>query len=335
MDTLKKTLAFLCASTFVLTALVSLMLFNLDRSGFTAETYKTALAKDEFYNNLPAVLAESMSSIDQSQFPFVMRTLSTQAWTDFFRTLLPADALKTIGDGLLDSSFAYLNRQTDSVQISLIPLKTSMVSDTGVQAVFTLLNTQPDCTFMEIAQMSIDLLTTGDMKFCKPPSELYPIITPIIQGQLQIVTGLIPDQLTVLQAPLQNDPRQRLQTARLFMRLSPILPLAFLLLTTLLIVRSLQTWLNWWGASFVATGLLAGLTAISGAPIFGAILQRLLILRMSAYLPGVLLKYGSELAAAMIQALLRPVMWQGMAMTLIGLGMALAGYLVKSNLERA
>ncbi len=72
----------------------------------------------------------------------------------------------------------------------------------------------------------------------------------------------IPDQLTLLSAPPQNDPRDKLQTARMVMRLSPILPLGFLLLMTIITVRSLKNWLDWWGIPLFITG---GLTAFSGA----------------------------------------------------------------------
>ena len=89
-----------------------------------------------------------------SQLPVVMRGMSQEAWEGFFRTMLPQETLKVMGDDTLNSTFAYLNMQTDSVQLSLVPLKTSMVSDTGVQAVYTLLNTQPDCTLEQIAQMT-------------------------------------------------------------------------------------------------------------------------------------------------------------------------------------
>jgi hypothetical protein len=221
--------------------------------------------------------------------------------------------------------------QTNSVQLSLAPLKSSMVSDTGIQAVFTLLNSQPDCTFEQMAQMAMNLLTKSEIQFCKPPAELIPMLTPVIQGQMQLATFAVPDQLTLISAPSKNDPREKLKIARLAMRLSPILPLGFLLLMTIFTVTSLKSWLNWWGIPLSIIGILASLISLAGAPIFGVILQRILINRMPAFLPAILLGYASNLASAMLQALLTPIFWQGMIIAFIGLILVAVSYFVKGK----
>ncbi len=272
-------------------------------------------------------MAESMlsSTTDTSQLPVVMRGMSQQAWEAYFRAMLPQETLKAMGDETLNSIFAYLNLQTNSVQISLIPLKASMVSDTGVQAVFTLLDTQPDCTLEQIAQMTFNLFNNNEIQFCKPPAELTTLLTPMIQGQMQFATQAIPDQLDLISAPPENDPRQALQSARMIMKLSPILPLAFLLLVTIAVVNSLKSWLNWWGVPLFVTGLLAMLMGLGGAPIFGAMLQGIL----ANGLPSVMLGFANDLTSAMLQALLIPVLWQGLGIAVIGFGMAGVSYLTK------
>ncbi|MDO9303682.1 MAG: hypothetical protein Q7T89_20010, partial [Anaerolineales bacterium] len=202
-----------------------------------------------------------------------------------------------------------------------------MVSDTGVQAVFTLLNTQPDCTLEQIAQMTFNLFNNNEIQFCKPPAALTSMLTPVIQGQMQLTTLAIPDQLTLISVPPENDPRQALQSARMIMKLSPILPLAFLLLVTIAVVNSLKSWLNWWGVPLFVTGLLAVLMGLAGAPIFGAILQGIL----ANGLPHAMLGIANDLASAMLQALLAPVLWQGLGIALIGLVMAAAGFFIKGK----
>ncbi len=333
MDSLKKISGILFAALFVITAVPALIFFNFDRRAFSAETYQTAFANTDFYNQLPAVMAEAMLSTntDQSQLPIVMRGMSQPAWEAFFRTLLPEETLKLMGDDILNSTFSYLNLRADSVQLSLIPLKVSMTSGTGVQAVYTLLNAQPDCTLEQVFQMTLDLLSKGEMQFCKPPAELYPILTPAIQGQMEFATLAIPDQFTLISAPAENDPREKLQTARLLMRLSPILPLGFLLMLTIAAVNSLKNWLRWWGIPFVITGLLACLMSLSGAPIFGAIFKNILVSKMPIYLPAILLDYAGDLASAMLKALLNPVLWQGFLLFFLGSGMARISYLIRSE----
>lgn len=317
----------------MVTAVIALFFFNFDRKAFSAETYQRAFAREDFYNKLPSVLADAMTSLiaGQSQFPVVLSGMSEQAWEAFFHTLLPPETLKVMGDDVLNSTFAYLNMQTDSAQLNLAPLKASMASDTGAQAVFSVLSIQPDCTFMQIAQMTVNLLSGAQIELCNPPDELHPALTPIIQGQLQFAAAVIPDQVTIISAPPQNDPRQRLQTARLFMRISPILPLAFLLGLTILAVRSLKGWLSWWGVSFILTGSIAFVMSLLGAPVFGKILQRVLVSRMPLYLPTLMLDYASDLASAMVQTLLSPVLWQGLVLVMVGLVMAVILYFVKKR----
>jgi hypothetical protein len=333
MDSIKKTFGIVFAFLFVLTAVPALIFFDFDRRAFTAETYQKAFASVDFYNKLPAVMAETMlsSTTDTSKLPVVMRGMSRNAWEAFFHTMLSPETLKVMGDDMLNSTFAYLNMQTNSVQLTLTPLKTSMVSDSGVQAVYALLNTQPNCTLEQMAQLAMNLLTKSEMQFCKPSAELYPMLTPVIQGQMQAISHAIPDQFTLISAPAENDPRIKLKTARMVMRLSPILPLAFLFLMTIFTVNSLKSWLKWWGIPLFITGSLAGLMSLIGAPIFGAILQRILINRLPAFLPTILLGYASDLASAMLQALLRPVLWQGLIIAFIGVIMVISAYFIKRN----
>lgn len=328
METFKKTLATICAILFIGTALAALFLFMLDNQGFSAKTYQKAFARDDFYNKIPSMLVDVLFSLpaDQSQFPVMMQGMGREGWESFIRALLPPDALQTIGDEALNSTFEYVNMRTDAVYLNLVPLKASMSSDSGVQAVMSLLGTLPECSLLQIGQMSMNLFSGGQVELCNPPADLYPMLTPVIQSQMQFTASVIPDQVQIISAPLINDPRQKLQSARILMRLSPLLPFFFLLGLTAFGVRSLKDWLNWWGVPLLITGFIAFVMGLIGAPIFGAVFQRILMTQMPGFFPLPLLGYGSDLASAMIQALLTPVMWSGLALTVISAGMAGVGY---------
>jgi hypothetical protein len=71
------------------------------------------------------------------------------------------------------------------------------------------------------------------------------------------------------------------------------------------------------------------LMSLGGAPIFGAILQRILENRMPAFLPAILLEYTGDLASAMLKALLQPVFWQGLVIAFIGLIMVTGAYITR------
>ncbi|MFM8427210.1 MAG: hypothetical protein ACKOBL_18755, partial [Chloroflexota bacterium] len=142
MDTFRKPLAVFFTVSFVITAVMAIVLFNFDRRAFTAETYQQAFAREDFYNQIPNLMAQSIAaSADTNQLPAVMQGMSLEAWESFIRVLLPPEVLKPIGDDVLVSTFGYLNMESDLVQVNLTPVKASMISDTGTQAVLSLLNT--------------------------------------------------------------------------------------------------------------------------------------------------------------------------------------------------
>ena len=331
MDTFRKPTAIFFATSFVITAVMALLLFNFDRRAFTAETYQQAFAREDFYNKLPNLMAKAIfsSDADKGQLPLMMQNMSVEAWESFLRTLLPPETLKPMGDDVLNSTFAYLNQQADSVQVNLTPLKSALVSETGTQAVISLIATLPACTFEQVTQITFNIFSGGQIELCNPPAEVLPLLTPVIQGQLQFAASIIPDSLTLVTAPLENDPRERLQTARLYMRLSLILPILSLLTLTILTVRSLHDWLNWWGVPFAITGFSAFVMGLFGAPVLGIVIENLLASRMPDYLPSFLLDFTGEFAAAMVRALLSPIMWQGLILIIVGGTMIIAGRFIK------
>ena len=331
MNTLNKTISIFVAILFVITAVMATLLFNFDRRAFTVETYQRAFEQQDFYNKLPTLLARSVASaeMDNSQMPIVMQNMSAEAWEGFFRILLPPEVLQVMGNDILNSTFAYLNLESNSIQVNLLPVKASMVSDTGTQAVFALFSSLPACTLDQIAQITINLMFGGQIEFCNPPADVLPLLTPVVTGQMQIAASLIPDSLTLVSAPPENDPREKIQTARFFMRLSLILPISFLLTLTVFAVRSVNDWLTWWGFPFAATGFITLVIGILGAPVLSFIVEQFLAIQAADYLPNFLLEFTGDLAAAMVRALLTPVLWQGLALTVLGSGMGVVGYFVK------
>ncbi len=324
MNSFRKFIALCVAFAFVVTAIFALIFFNFDRTGFAPETYQRVFVKQGFYNRLPAVLAEVMTgpTVREGELPLVMRSMSPQAWEQFFGTVVPQETMIAMGDEALNSIFAYFNMESDTAKMSLQPLKRSMTGPAGVEAVYTLLNAQPDCTLDQVAQMTINLITAQDIQFCKPPATLGPILTPVIEAQMEVTAFLMPDEVTFASAEgvsSADDPRMKLINIRTIMRLTPILPLGFLLLLTLLAVNSLRSWLVWWGYPFLAVGLTASVISITGAPVIGEVLRQLITQRAPAYLPQVLSDYAGDLASTMTQAIMRPVLIEGVALTFLAL----------------
>ena len=336
MDTIRKGLSFLLAILLVLTTVLAIFLFNFERKAFSPALYQRVFANENFYGRIPVVMGQALANGNKhSNLPVSLQGLSAQGWEKFLRTLLPPETLKVMGDQALASMFAYLNSETNSATISLMPLKASLQTDAGTQAVIGLIQTLPACTLEQIAQIALAALTQQQIALCNPPEQLLGVIMPLIQVQLQSASAVIPNEVTLASVQdQQNDPRQRLKIARLMMRLSPLLPLGFLLLLTLVTVRSLHEWLNWWGFPIMASGVIAALMGLTSAPIASLVIKGILEKRMPVYLPSILFENGNQLAAAIVDELLKPVLWQGVMLALLGFVMVLIGlYMKKKNQE--
>lgn len=320
MAAIRKGLAVLLAILVVLTALPAQVLFNLERKAFTAATYQQAFANDDFYARLPGLLARALAGSDQA-LPVNMQGLTVQDWESFFRDLLPSDILKTMGDQAVASTIAYLDGRDPAAVLSLSPLQQRLASEAGTRAVLGLMRTRPLCTLEEIARITLAVINGQSLSLCNPPEDLYPVVIPLIQGQMRVLASVIPAEVTLTRVDPQNgrpDPRQRIEVARLVMRLAPVMPLGLLLLLTVLIVRSLRDWLAWWGLPLLVSAGLALLTAWLGAPLARIILLQVMDRTLPEVLPQVFLASGSSLAAAIVDQFLLPTRVQGLFMLAFG-----------------
>jgi hypothetical protein len=337
METIRKTVAAMLATLFILTALAAQFLFNLEQKAFSPVTYQQAFANDQFYERMPSILAESVATGSMQGLPVSLQGLTQQNWENFFRDLLPPETLKLMGDQALASILAYLNDESDRAVLSLAPLKERMVGEPGTQAVINLMRTQPVCTLAEIARITMAVLNSQELSLCNPPEDMYPLVVPLIQGQLQITSAAIPGEVTLAHfdpaVTAGADPRDRMQLARFLMRFSPLVPLLFLLAMTAFAVRSLGDWLTWWGLPFFIIGFVGALVSLLAAPLISLLLLDFLSALLPSFLPQVLLANGSQLASAIVGQMLQPTALQGILLAVLGLAMLIAAF-AKSRLRR-
>ena len=336
MQTIKKLLAVFLEVLFMGSAALALFLFNLEWRAFSPETYRQAFANGNFYDRLPLMLAEALAAntTGQSGLPFTIRGLSVHQWDAYVRAILPPDVLKAMGDEALNSIFAYLDQQSDTASVSLVPLKASMGSANGVQAIFNLLATQPPCTLDQIANMALSILQSAEIAFCNPPPDLQPLIAPVLQSQLQAAGTLLPDTVTIMTASGQtgwDDPRERLSLIRTAMNLSPLVALAIGAVFALVVAFSFSNWLDWLAIPMLVVGLGSALISLIGAPVVRLFLERILVRNMPAYFPPIFLDYAGDLAQEITAQFLQPVIWQGLILAVLGLGMLMISFLLKQR----
>lgn len=264
-----KFIAALCAILFVPTVVVALAFFNTEERLFEARSYLTALERQDFYERLPALAAETLSNPSQQDGDLgairsLLAIIPAENWEAAMRAFLPADVSRPMTEQAVNSVFDYLNGDSESAQLSLSEFKAHISGPAGTQAVMEMLRAQPPCTLEQMAEMTVGMLT-GNPKllFCNPSEEVLGLMQPFIQTGLQAAAAGIPDTVTFLRADTENlqDPLRVLRTLRGVLRFSPLLPLGLLFLITLFAVRDVKDWLLWWGIPILLGGLLGLATA--------------------------------------------------------------------------
>ena len=337
MQTLGKFLAALCAVLFVMSTVIVLLLFNIERKAFSSETYKQAFANQELYQRIPAMLASMLTTSiagNQNAIP-LLKSLTVADWQTSISTLLPSDELNALADNTLDATFDYLNNKTDSAAISLVPVKTHLVGESGLQVVRQFLSLQPQCTTEQLTQMALGLLG-GQVILCNPPEEAMGLMAPFIQTQLQAMTSLIPDQLAFIpgtSSNTPNDPRLKLNAVRSAIKLTPFIPVLFLFGIAVFAVRTLREWLIWWGWPILITGVISVFTALVGSPLIGWILQLLIQNQGTIFIPSILATSLGETASAVARQMLAPVVIEGFILALLGLGMVIASTFISRQIK--
>jgi len=323
-----KFLAAICSVLFVIGAVLVLLLFNVERKAFSAETYKQAFEDQKLYERMPALMASALqTSISQNPnaFPF-LKELNAQDWQSTIASLLPPEEMRALADSALDSTFDYINGRTNSAVISLLPIKSQLVGPSGVNVIKQFLKSQPGCTIEQLTQMGLGFLG-GDIALCNPPEEAMSLVEPLIQSQLQTISAAFPDQMTIISSSTDSrapdDPRYKLHLIRSAIHFSLFLVILLLLAIALLAVRNLREFLLWWGVPFLSVGAVTVLISLIGAPLVGWILQFFIQRQAGAVLPSILATSLGETAGAVARQILIPVTIQGLVITVLGLGMVL------------
>ncbi len=319
-------LAVVCAILFVVTAVTGLILFNLESRAFNPGTYKQALVDENFYQQFPAVLGDLLeANLSQNSNTFA-RQLTADNWATLIQALLPPQQLQSMTEDTLTQLFGYLNGEISDPRISLLSLKHSLASQAGLDAAIAIIHAQPACTVDQLAMMAASF---GQV-FCNPPEQILNLARPVIQAQLEAAAAAIPEDVP-LAGPDSSPRLGELRALRLAMRLSPLIPLAFLLGITIFAVRSFRGWLAWWGWPLLTGGSLGALAGFAGAPLLRVFLERFLAQRIPLTLPVELTNTLRAVADAALHRMLQPGGWEGLGMALIGLVMILISLAISSG----
>jgi hypothetical protein len=182
------------------------------------------------------------------------------------------------------------------------------------------------------------------MILCKPPEDVLPILVALLQEQLNSAAAKLPDQAAIIKPPSPGnlpsgtgpfgaDPITTLRTVRLIMCLSPLLPLAFLLLVTLFAVRSLKSWLRWWGIPIFVSGTIALGLGISALPAFNTAWIMFIVPRIPPFIPADIAGIGRELVRSIVNTLIDGLVLWTMILLAFGLAAWIGSSFIKTRNE--
>lgn len=337
METYLKTVAVFFAILFIGSTALALALYNVERNAFDAEFYIRALEEENVYQRLPKLTAQSLAlAVQRSQGGSVLslfRNLSEEQWRIFVSNLFPPDVLRAVAEDVVRQFIDYINGERDSVILSLVGLKTHLGSQAGIDAIYGLLDSQPDCTVEQLTAMATG---QADIVLCDPPETILFIdVRPIYEAQIQAAVSVLPEQVMIISPG--SDRTQQLQDlrfVRMVVRLSPILPVLCLLMVALFAVRSFEDWLNWWGYPLLIAGMVSlFLSALSGL-ISAGIFQFFIAPVMPDLIPREIVNIFRDLTATIVYNAVAPTLVFAGIMVFIGFVMAALAFLLRGNLRK-
>lgn len=338
------------AILFVISLTLVLILYGPGRLLFQSRLYKSALSDLEVYEKIPVIASNFLPSNifinpcadyqencrntpTETPPPSFSIKLTTENWQSLLEIFLPPAEIQTMTESTLDRLFVYLHGNVDQISISMVMLKDNLTGTAGEQGLHLFFNTLPPCSEAETAQLSIPNPTSVTVPLCKPADELLNLLIPKLRLQLEPYIEKIPDEIIIsLPATSLSDIRLSLGFLT-WIPWIPLLPLPFLLIVTLLGVRSFKSGLRLWGILLFISGLLAcgvGLAFRLGAQ---AALDLVLGLQNTAILTPEIISLGRQLGEYLIYHLTDWIIYPALLLFLIGLVAWIGSALIRKRTD--
>jgi hypothetical protein len=285
-----------------------------------------------------AYMPDAAAQAESGGPPDFMKSLTAANWETILAGLFPADNLQMLTEDLIDQTFAYLDGESPVVTLSFVDLKTRINGTQGVDAMLELIRAQPECTETQRDPM-ITAIREGSEPgiFCNPPEDALQGLTTDIQRMLVQTTEELPDERILLDLNSGENTDTggglpgALRPIHFVLRVSPLIPLGFLLLVTLLAVRDPGSWLRWWGIPTLIAGILVIISTLFNTILFEQLWITVLANEAPPYLSLGLLELVRGLATALIRRFSMGIVFGGVIITVTGLGLLIGSFFTKKD----
>jgi hypothetical protein len=302
----KTLLAWIFAILFVISAIGVIFSFFPIGNLLNPEFYQQAMVEVNIYQRLPDAIANQLAvnlnpAAGDSDAGISLVVLNDQEWEAILIDLIDPDWLQTQSEGVIDQVFELLLVSEDPlntpIEFSVSDIKESIAGPEGVQAINQIINAQPPCSLDQLVglvQVGLGMENTVGSILCRPPDFILAEINPLVESFLMASMEQVPETIQ-FQIPFAHiesqsneisqvedqgfipESLQRLRQVNTLRSWSPLLPIFFLLLMSLVAVRSLRDFMAWWGGTLFTAGALS--------LIFSSILVPALTWAIKTYLP--------------------------------------------------
>jgi hypothetical protein len=280
-STYQTVFAWIFAVLFTISAVGVIFTYFPIKKLLSPDFYQQALTQVNIYQRLPEALAAEIAGelnpdpgSSNSGLSFVV--LSAQEWENILIDLIDPQWLQSQTDLVFDQVFDLLLISPDPIntpiEIEISDLKQKVSGPDGIQAINQIIEAQPPCSLdqlISLVQIGIGMEHSQGSILCRPPDYILSEINPLVESFLTQSVSQLPDYMQFyIPFPVpENDISGSLSTGSIPEYLqqlrrvnsvtswSPLLPLTFLILMTLVVVRTARDFMAWWGATLFTAGL--------------------------------------------------------------------------------
>ena len=280
MSGTRKTLAIFTLFLVIFVTVPASFVYPVENILFNPVPYEQALTVQDFYQRLPAWLAQittrgststggvndnALSLMDQSGMEKVYSLVLSPEW------------VQSQTESLIEQTMAYLNFDTDNLtmKVNLVELKKAIGASGPTSASGLLIRSWPACTEDDLILLGKIILNkvidpkgqSSALPLCRPPDKFLPVLDEVMGVAFTQFAKTIPDQVDLVDLAKESPgfSEQQANLARDFaiyrilrwmMRLLPILAVSLFLLLGILTMQSWRSLLTFTGIGLLVAGFL-------------------------------------------------------------------------------
>jgi hypothetical protein len=281
----RKTLAILTLLLVIIVTVPASFVYPVERILFNPVPYEQALTVQDFYQRLPAWLAQITTTSEPAggASQNALALLNQSGLEKVYALVLSPEWVQSQTESLIEQIMAYLNFEADklTLKVNLVDLKAAIAASGPASASGQMIRSWPACKAEDLVKLGAILLNkmidpkvqSTEMPLCRPPDEFLPAIDEIMGVAFTQFANTIPDQVDLMdvaktslgtteqQANLTRD-FAIYRALRWTLRLMPVVAVGLFLVLGLLTMQSWRTLLTYTGIGLLAAGFISFFTAI-------------------------------------------------------------------------